>query len=341
MAGLGPGNPGWDNLNPTLQAIAMRIMAESGGRVWVGSGWRSIEQQTDLYNRWIAGTYDVPSVAKPGRSKHNHGNAIDFSGDLRLAQQLGRKYGLIFPVKGEAWHGELSGAAHEHHGGEQGDQTQYDINYTGGQPANPEDVLANRMHTIMRLIGGNDQSMVMEPDLMDGMGGVTDPDQFMQAGGTPWDLASAAFPMMEGMRQTDKTMEKADRNPVYTLGFDKKAEKAQYQVADSGSFGAYAKSLFKQFGFEEADYPALVHLWNKESGSPGAGSSKVTWNPMAQNPTSTAYGIAQFLNGTWGGTGIQKTSNPQQQIMAGLIYIRNRYGNPRNALNFHLRNNWY
>lgn len=339
MAGLGPGNPGWDNLNPTLQAIALRIIQESGGRVWVGSGWRSIEEQTNLYNKWISGQYDVPSVAKPGRSKHNHGNAIDFSGDLRLAQQLGRKYGLIFPVRGEAWHGELSGAAHEH-AGEGMDQTQYDVNYTGGQPVNPEDVLANRMHGIMRVLGGTDSAMLMEPELMDDLGAIVDPEQFMQAGGTPWDMASAAFPMMEGLAQTEGGPPE-ERSPVYTLGFDKKQDKAVHQVVDARSFGAYAKSLFKQFGFDESDYPALVHLWNKESGDPKAGPNKITWNPMAQNPTSTAYGIAQFLNGTWGGTGIQKTSNPMQQIMAGMIYIRNRYGNPRNALNFHLRNNWY
>src|SRR5688500_13426756 len=93
-------NPSIDNLNPTLRAIALRVVAESGGRVTIGSGWRSSAQQTDLYTRWKNGTYDVPVVAKPGTSNHETGHAIDFGGDLRLAQQIGRKYGLVFPVNG-------------------------------------------------------------------------------------------------------------------------------------------------------------------------------------------------------------------------------------------------
>jgi SLT domain-containing protein len=65
----------------------------------------------------------------------------------------------------------------------------------------------------------------------------------------------------------------------------------------------------------------LYNLWQGESG----------WNNNAQNPTSTAYGIAQFLNSTWGGTGIAKTSNPASQIEAGLRYIQGAYGTPANA----------
>jgi hypothetical protein len=42
----------------------------------------------------------------------------------------------------------------------------------------------------------------------------------------------------------------------------------------------------------------LEPLWTQESG----------FNNNAQNPTSTAYGIAQFLNSTWGPYG-PKTSN--------------------------------
>jgi len=65
----------------------------------------------------------------------------------------------------------------------------------------------------------------------------------------------------------------------------------------------------------------LNALWGRESG----------WNPDAQNPTSTAYGIPQFLDSTWAGTGIAKTSDPYLQIKAGLIYIESRYGSPCQA----------
>jgi len=75
----------------------------------------------------------------------------------------------------------------------------------------------------------------------------------------------------------------------------------------------------------------LDRLWTAES----------NWNPKAQNPTSTAYGIPQFLDSTWATTGIAKTSDPYRQVDAGLIYIHNRYGTPCSAWSFHQAHNWY
>lgn len=86
-------------------------------------------------------------------------------------------------------------------------------------------------------------------------------------------------------------------------------------------------------GWTGAEWYALEDLWTRESG----------WNPHAQNPTSTAYGIAQFLDSTWAGYGIAKTSDARLQIKAGLRYIAARYGTPSNALAFWLRQSphWY
>ncbi|WLW38530.1 tail length tape measure protein [Streptomyces phage Vanseggelen] len=77
-------------------------------------------------------------------------------------------------------------------------------------------------------------------------------------------------------------------------------------------------------GWTGSEWTALERLWTNESG----------WNPHAQNPTSTAYGIAQFLDETWAGYGIPKTSNAAKQIEAGLRYIEARYGKPNAALAF-------
>ena len=66
-----------------------------------------------------------------------------------------------------------------------------------------------------------------------------------------------------------------------------------------------------KLGGNGSEFTCLENLWGKESG----------WNPNAQNPTSTAYGIPQFLDSTWAGTGIAKTSDGYRQIDAGLIYI--------------------
>jgi hypothetical protein len=61
----------------------------------------------------------------------------------------------------------------------------------------------------------------------------------------------------------------------------------------------------------------------------------------AQNPTSTAFGMFQFLNGTWSGVGGKKTSDPRLQTKYGLDYIAQRYHDPVGAWNFWKRNHWY
>jgi hypothetical protein len=83
------------------------------------------------------------------------------------------------------------------------------------------------------------------------------------------------------------------------------------------------------FGPDEV--PALLQIVQKESG----------FNPKAQNKRSTAHGLFQFLDSTWKGTGIEKTDDPTQQVIAGLKYIENRYKKPSKALEHHIKNNWY
>jgi Transglycosylase SLT domain len=78
-------------------------------------------------------------------------------------------------------------------------------------------------------------------------------------------------------------------------------------------------------------FGCLDRLWTAESG----------WNPAAKNPSSTAYGIPQFLDSTWKSTGIAKTSNPYRQVDAGRIYIGNRYGTPCGAWSFFSSHHWY
>ena len=65
------------------------------------------------------------------------------------------------------------------------------------------------------------------------------------------------------------------------------------------------------------------------------------WNPLAQNPKSTAFGIGQFLNSTWKLVGFEKTKNPYDQIDAMIEYVKVRYGDGCNAWDFKYRNGWY
>lgn len=85
----------------------------------------------------------------------------------------------------------------------------------------------------------------------------------------------------------------------------------------------------KVFGADQ--WPAIRTLIMKESG----------FNPAAQNPKSSAYGIFQFLDSTRNNYGINKDSPLPDQINAGLKYIKDRYGSPTKALAFHLANNYY
>jgi hypothetical protein len=100
----------------------------------------------------------------------------------------------------------------------------------------------------------------------------------------------------------------------------------------SGPVAQIVQSIASGYGWGSgAEWNALSQIISHESG----------WNPNAQNPTSTAYGLFQFLNSTWAGTGIAKTSDPALQTRAGLTYIRNRYTDPIGAWNFWQAHHWY
>src|SRR5689334_7231352 len=64
------------------------------------------------------------------------------------------------------------------------------------------------------------------------------------------------------------------------------------------------------------------------------------WNNLAQNQTSTAFGIPQFLDSTWSAYG-GKTTDPATQIRDGIRYMVDRYGSPNNAAAFWQGHHWY
>lgn len=94
----------------------------------------------------------------------------------------------------------------------------------------------------------------------------------------------------------------------------------------------YAQNIAGNYGWSD---PSQLAAWYK------LGMKESGWRNTAQNPTSTAYGIGQFLDSTWRGYGIPKTSDPAQQVEAMARYIKARYGSPAAALAFHNSHNWY
>lgn len=75
----------------------------------------------------------------------------------------------------------------------------------------------------------------------------------------------------------------------------------------------YAQAELKHRGYLRNNWECLESLWQKES----------NWRPKADNPKSTAFGIAQLLGET--------STDPFTQIDNGLRYIEHRYGNPCKA----------
>jgi hypothetical protein len=89
---------------------------------------------------------------------------------------------------------------------------------------------------------------------------------------------------------------------------------------------AYALAYMKVHHptWTRAEWRALAKLWGKES----------AWNMHADNPKSSAYGIAQVLN--------TKPGTPAPlQIEKGLSYIVHRYDKPSIAWAHHRKHNWY
>jgi hypothetical protein len=90
---------------------------------------------------------------------------------------------------------------------------------------------------------------------------------------------------------------------------------------------AYAQTLVSS-----AQFICLDRLVNLES----------RWNPMAENRSSRAFGIFQFLPTTWANYHYPtRPKNSIIQVKAGLRYIQKRYGTACNALKFHQRHGWY
>lgn len=88
----------------------------------------------------------------------------------------------------------------------------------------------------------------------------------------------------------------------------------------------YAKQ-FMRMAYPEwnlSEHRALMKLWGKES----------AWNPAADNPTSSAFGIPQLLN-------LDPETPAPRQIERGLAYIQHRYDKPSVAWSHWRSNGWY
>lgn len=104
-----------EGLDPTFSSSLMNLIAASNGRISIGSGYRSPEEQAALYAQAKINHPDDYDnwVAAPGKSNHNSGLAADlrFQDDdaKAWAHANAAAFGLYFPMPWEDWHIEPFG----------------------------------------------------------------------------------------------------------------------------------------------------------------------------------------------------------------------------------------
>jgi hypothetical protein len=102
----------------SLAAMIESMPAEVREGFSIKSGYRSEEKQSELWAAALKkyGSADAARkwVAPPGRSQHNHGNAVDLgygsSEARRWVHENAGRFGLTFPLGNEPWHIEAAGA---------------------------------------------------------------------------------------------------------------------------------------------------------------------------------------------------------------------------------------
>ena len=134
--------------------------------------------------------------------------------------------------------------------------------------------------------------------------------------------AAAAIPQAQARAHTI-----AEVSAQRTAAAQAAAAAEEHANAGPDDFRAYAK---QKVGASQ--FSCLDRLWTKES----------HWKANADNPSSTAYGIAQLLDSTWRYTGFTKTSDGFRQVDAGLAYLKRAYaGGPCGAWAHERSVGWY
>lgn len=127
--GRGPGHPSWDRLDGRMKQRIHGLIAASGGRVWMGEGWRDPNSK-HTHDEFLRRHREDPNgsrhyqgkryslkpghapYAPPGQSNHNIGLAADMVGDLEWMEQNAARFGLKtfrnVPGVREAWHIQLA-----------------------------------------------------------------------------------------------------------------------------------------------------------------------------------------------------------------------------------------
>ena len=100
----------YKDLDPIFSGRLSALAKASGAAFRITSGYRSIAEQTKLYNMYLSykktGIGTIKSAAVPGKSSHNYKIAADISTQpIRgMDNSQLKKHGLCKPIKSEGWH---------------------------------------------------------------------------------------------------------------------------------------------------------------------------------------------------------------------------------------------
>ena len=149
---------------------------------------------------------------------------------------------------------------------------------------------------------------------------------------------SGARPALTRAAPSDRTRTAASRGVDNRALVPQDRKGTEAGVSGSASVEApadprdIARAMLARHGWSGSQFSCLDALWIGES----------NWDPLAENPTSGAYGIPQSLPADkMAAAGPDWRTNPATQIEWGLSYIAAVYGSPCAANSFKMANNWY
>lgn len=352
---------GLGGLSQSMQGKVGAMMRDNP-RLQVVSGHRDSWTQGVLGGKSGLGA----NMAPPGHSSHSSGNAADLgpASEYDWIAQNAHRYGLDSGARhGEKWHVNLPGVSPIFAGQSNRPQTGIGDFYTGIPGIDiitsvGGGILDRGAEAVGGVVGGIKEAAEWALPVKDALGGNFGPlgDKVKSAASSIGNTIMTQLFKLLGLDSFNPTTGdwseygggkgSGTSSPFGGSSSGGSDSGGRPMGLHSGSVGNFTsgsmigadknqlKLMVQQMANERnwgQYWPDIDWLVNKES----------SWNPNAQNPTSTAYGLFQFLNSTWKGTGIAKTNDPRLQTEAGFKYIASRYGDPSRAVAHHRAKNWY
>ncbi len=122
------------------------------------------------------------------------------------------------------------------------------------------------------------------------------------------------------------------RNATIKALYEQKVRELGYEPGTTDPREIARQIMQNKYGWGADQYACYNAIIMRES----------KWDPYADNPYSSAYGIPQALPGSkMASFGADWRTNPVTQIRWGLDYVDQRYGTPCSAWGFKRAHGWY